>query len=91
MTLKWGNSSSTIGLAVRGGRRNRRFNNLTIPVRALLESKGRVAYRALNRRFDLDDEYIEDFKAELIGHDFHLTSENIRARVGKSFFGRSMQ
>jgi class 3 adenylate cyclase len=32
----------------------------------LLQRQGRVSYRALKRRFDLDDEYIEDLKAEII-------------------------
>ena len=32
----------------------------------MLQREGRVSYRALKRRFDLDDEYIEDLKAELI-------------------------
>ena len=31
-----------------------------------LRRQGRVSYRALKRRFDLDDEYIEDLKAEII-------------------------
>ncbi|HJY83853.1 MAG TPA: hypothetical protein VKK81_22545, partial [Candidatus Binatia bacterium] len=35
-------------------------------VRELLQSKGRVSYRALKRQFELDDEYLEDLKAELI-------------------------
>ncbi|MBI3796864.1 MAG: AAA family ATPase [Deltaproteobacteria bacterium] len=35
-------------------------------VRELLEREGRVAYRVLKRRFTLDDEYIEDLKADLI-------------------------
>ncbi|NOT55639.1 MAG: AAA family ATPase [Deltaproteobacteria bacterium] len=42
------------------------FDELLDQVRALLQSKGRVAYRALKRRFELDDEYLEDLKAELI-------------------------
>jgi class 3 adenylate cyclase len=32
----------------------------------LLRSRGRVSYRALKRRFDLDDDYLDDLKAELI-------------------------
>jgi class 3 adenylate cyclase/predicted ATPase len=32
----------------------------------LLKRQGRVSYRALKRRFDLDDDYIEDVKIELI-------------------------
>jgi hypothetical protein len=32
----------------------------------LLQSRGRVSYRALKRQFDLDDAYLDDLKAELI-------------------------
>ena len=35
-------------------------------VRDLLQSKGRISYRALKRQFALDDDYVEDLKAELI-------------------------
>jgi class 3 adenylate cyclase len=33
---------------------------------ALLQRRGRLTYRALQRQFDLDDEYLEDLKTELI-------------------------
>ena len=42
------------------------FDEVLEQVRDLLQSKSRVAYRALKRRFDLDEEYLEDLKAELI-------------------------
>jgi hypothetical protein len=42
------------------------FDEVLEQVRELLQSKGRVAYRALKRRFEMDDEYLEDLKAELI-------------------------
>ena len=42
------------------------FDEVLEEVRELLQRKGRVAYRALRRRFELDDEYLEDLKAELI-------------------------
>jgi class 3 adenylate cyclase/tetratricopeptide (TPR) repeat protein len=42
------------------------FDEVLDQVRELLQSKGRVTYRALKRRFDLDDEYLEDLKSELI-------------------------
>jgi len=42
------------------------FDELLVQVRELLQSKGRVTYRALKRRFDLDEEYLEDLKAELV-------------------------
>ena len=32
----------------------------------LLRHQGRVSYRALKRQFALDDDYLEDLKAELI-------------------------
>ena len=34
--------------------------------RAVLQRKGRVAYRTLRRQFGLDDEALEDLKLELI-------------------------
>ena len=42
------------------------FDEVLEQVRELLQREGRVSYRALKRRFTLDDEYIEDLKAELI-------------------------
>ena len=45
------------------------FDEIIEQVRELLQSKGRVAYRALKRRYELDDEYIEDIKGELIDAD----------------------
>ncbi len=35
-------------------------------VMAVLQREGRISYRILKRRFNLDDEYLEDLKAELI-------------------------
>ena len=43
-----------------------KFSELVEQVQTLLQRQGRVSYRALKREFDLDDEYIEDLKAELI-------------------------
>src|SRR5437867_10677450 len=42
------------------------FDEMLAEVTALLQREGRVSYRALKRRFALDDEYLEDVKAELI-------------------------
>ena len=42
------------------------FDEVLAQVLELLQREGRVAYRALKRRFTLDDEYIEDLKADLI-------------------------
>ena len=38
------------------------FDEVLEQVRQLLQSKGRVAYRALKRRFEFDDEYLEDLR-----------------------------
>jgi len=42
------------------------FAEIRAQVLALLQQEGRVAYRVLKRQFALDDEYIEDLKADLI-------------------------
>src|SRR5574341_683212 len=42
------------------------FDEVLDQVRELLQQRGRVTYRALKRRFALDDEYLEDLKEELI-------------------------
>jgi class 3 adenylate cyclase len=42
------------------------FYEVLEQVLVLLQQHGRVSYRALKRQFDLDDDYIDDLKAELI-------------------------
>ena len=42
------------------------FYTLLDQVVDLLRSRSRVSYRALKRQFGLDDDYLEDLKAELI-------------------------
>jgi hypothetical protein len=42
------------------------FDELLAQVLDLLQRQGRVSYRALKRRFALDDDYLEDLKAEII-------------------------
>src|SRR5881396_3552341 len=42
------------------------FDEILAQVVALLQREGRVSYRALKRRFALDDDYLEDLKAEII-------------------------
>src|SRR5215510_6846188 len=42
------------------------FDEILEQVIALLKRQGRVSYRALKRRFDLDEDYLEDVKIELI-------------------------
>src|SRR5213594_2489784 len=42
------------------------FDEILAQVLDLLRRDGRVSYRALKRRFDLDEDYLEDLKAEII-------------------------
>jgi hypothetical protein len=42
------------------------FDDILDQVIALLKRQGRVSYRALKRRFGIDDDYIEDLKEELL-------------------------
>src|SRR5215475_1560821 len=42
------------------------FDEILTQVLDLLRRDGRVSYRALKRRFDLDEGYLEDLKAEII-------------------------
>jgi hypothetical protein len=42
------------------------FDEALAQVLDLLQREGRVSYRALKRRFNLDDDYLEDLKAEII-------------------------
>ena len=42
------------------------FDEILAQVLELLQREKRVSYRALKRRFDLDDDYLEDVKDELI-------------------------
>jgi class 3 adenylate cyclase len=43
------------------------FDEVLAQVQELLQRQRRVSYRGLKRRYDLDDEYLEDLKEELIG------------------------
>ena len=42
------------------------FDEILASVLDLLQRQGRVSYRALKRRFDLDDDYLEDLRTEII-------------------------
>ena len=42
------------------------FDELLTQILDLLQRDGRVSYRALKRRFELDEDYLEDLKAEII-------------------------
>src|SRR5712691_652835 len=57
------------------------FDEILAQVLELLQRQGRVSYRALKRRFDLDDEYIEDLKEEIIHAQRVATDEDGRILV----------
>ena len=42
------------------------YDEVLTQVLELLQHDKRVAYRVLKRRFELDDDYLEDLKADLI-------------------------
>ena len=42
------------------------FGEVLAQMVELLQREGRVTYRALKRRFALDDDYLEDLKGEII-------------------------
>ncbi len=57
------------------------FDAILEQVITLLKRQGRVSYRALQRRFDLDDAYIEDLKEEIIEAQKLAEDENGRILV----------
>ena len=42
------------------------FDDILAQIIDLLKRQGRVSYSALKRRFDLDDDYLNDLKDELL-------------------------
>jgi hypothetical protein len=42
------------------------FEEILADVIAVLQRERRISYRALQRRFDLDDAFLDDLKVELI-------------------------
>jgi TOMM system kinase/cyclase fusion protein len=57
------------------------FDDVLEQVIQLLRRQGRVSYRALKRRFALDDDYLEDLKEELIHAQRVATDEDGRILV----------
>lgn len=57
------------------------FDDILAQVRLLLQQEGRVAYRVLKRRFGIDDEYVEDLKADLIDAKRLAIDENNKVLV----------
>src|SRR6516164_1278202 len=59
-------TSGPVSCLVAGGGSAMTFEELLDQAIALLQRRGRLTYRALKRQFNLDDDYLEDLKAELI-------------------------
>ena len=57
------------------------FNEVLDQVRELLQSKGRISYRALKVQFKLDDESLEALKDELIEAERVASDENSKVLV----------
>jgi hypothetical protein len=57
------------------------FDEVLTQVLDLLQREKRVSYRALKRRFDVDDDYLEDLKDELIYAKKLATDEDDRVLV----------
>src|SRR5215472_9901589 len=57
------------------------FDDVLEQVVTLLKRQGRVSYRALKMRFDLDDEYLDVLKEELIDAQRIATDEDGRILV----------
>ncbi|MBI3797316.1 MAG: AAA family ATPase [Deltaproteobacteria bacterium] len=57
------------------------FDEVLDQVRELLRQRQRLSYQALKRRFDIDDAYLDDLKAELIEAEQVATDENGRILV----------
>ena len=55
-----------------------KFSEIVKEAKGLLQSKGRITYRALKREFDLDDEALEDLRDELIEAEQVAVDENGR-------------
>ena len=53
-----------------------KFSEIVTAAKDLLQSKGRITYRALKREFDLEDEALEDLRDELIKADQVARDEN---------------
>jgi class 3 adenylate cyclase len=57
------------------------FNEILQQVIILLQRQGRVSYRALKRRFDLDDAYLEDLQEEILFTHPQVVEEGSRGLV----------
>lgn len=70
-----------------------KFSEVVAQTLTWLPRDGRVSYRVLKREFDLDAEFLEDLKAEIIEAKRLAVDENgkILVWVGKDSLGSSVQ
>jgi class 3 adenylate cyclase len=66
------------------------FDEILAQALDLLQRQGRVSYRALKRRFALDDDYLEDLKAEIIKAQRLAADEGGEVLVWTGSAGRSL-
>ena len=45
------------------------FDEMLAQVLELVQRQGRVSYRAIKRRFDLDDDYLADLREDILLND----------------------
>src|SRR5262245_59874974 len=57
------------------------FDEILAQVLALLQRQGRVSYSALKRRFDLDDDYLNDLKDAILFTSPQIVDEGSRGLV----------
>jgi hypothetical protein len=57
------------------------FDEILTQIIDLLKRQGRVSYRALKRRFDLDDDYLNDLKEEILFTNPQMVDEGGRGLV----------
>src|SRR5262249_22504152 len=67
------------------------FDEILAQIIDLLQREKRVSYRALKRRFDLDDEYVEDVKDELIYAKKLAVDEENRVLVWRGAIERTVE
>ena len=58
-----------------------KFSEVVDHASALLQRKGRITYRALRREFALDEDALEDLKADLIDAQRVATDEEAKVLV----------
>ena len=67
------------------------FDEILAQIIDLLKRQGRVSYSALKRRFDLDDDYLNDLKDEILFTSPQIVDEGGRGLVSKNQPQRSPQ